>query len=58
VTLWTAINPGVVGLSPADLTEFNGNLWFQGQAAAQGGQLYKLGFEVTKWTAINPGGAA
>src|SRR5262249_11256110 len=30
----------------------------EGNTAAQGSQLYKLGFDgsVTKWTAINPGG--
>src|SRR5262249_42251467 len=58
VTQWTAINPGGGGLGPGDLTEFDGNVWFNGATPTQGSQLYKLGFDgsVTKWTAINPGG--
>jgi len=54
VTQWPAIG----NLSPVDLTEFDGNVWFRGNTATQGQQLYKLGFDgsVTKWTAINPGG--
>jgi len=54
VTQWTAI----ANLAPFDLTEFDGNVWFSGNTATQGVQLYKLGFDgsVTKWTAINPGG--
>jgi hypothetical protein len=56
VTLWTAINAGTFGFDPFDLTEFNGNVWFDGLNATEGRQLYKLGFDgsVTQWTAINP----
>src|SRR5262249_45584866 len=54
VMQWTAID----NLSPFDLTEFDGNVWFGGNTATQGNQLYKLGFDgsVTKWTATNPAG--
>src|SRR5262249_58443170 len=46
------------GLVPSNLTDFNNAMWFDGNTAAQGNQLYKLGFDgsVTQWTAINPGG--
>src|SRR5262249_13206282 len=41
-----------------NLTDFNNAMWFDGQTATQGIQLYKLGFDgsVTRWTALNTGG--
>src|SRR5262249_42508939 len=56
VTQWTAINTGGLGLTPFDLTAFDGNVWFDGDTG-QGRQLYKLGFDgsVTKWTALGGG---
>jgi hypothetical protein len=54
VTKWTA-NPGAgAGLSPIDLTVFNGALWFTGETPANGNQLYKLGADgsVTLWTKV------
>src|SRR5262249_28678849 len=59
VTKWTAINPAGGGIGPGnqtDLTVFNGNAWFSGNAGGVlGNQLYKLGFDgsVTRWTGIN-----
>src|SRR5262249_27020101 len=61
VTQWTALNtgPGHGLTGPPDLTEFDGNVWFNGDTSfgTQGRQLFKLGFDgsVTQWTAINPG---
>src|SRR5262249_17251136 len=60
VTQWTAINAAGLGLTPFDLTSFNGSVWFDGDTGGGAGrQLFKLGSDgsVTQWTAINPRGA-